>query len=379
MIRVLEEVKEREDEYEMLRAMEGRVKGLPAGFKLARRDRRLLAQGSSPQSGYSSEYMGSSHSRNSYHSNSSQQSTGSSVSTGISSHKSPRSSQANRENEKPMNFLNYPSSPANPFPVGSKQYFDWMAVYKPPVVQSAEELTKQSKIIKDIIILATRHSDGVRLIRSAKLQRKKKDSPSYYSVLEDVGVSRLVAVSDISGELDYPHLLKLDLIPFGSTSRAPISVLLTFPDRLPGSMQNSTYESIQKERFKWLAAFHQALRSTEVSMRSQTDDLSELLDPSNPAFQKIPIHAQERQERNWWSARHRLVAKELSQFSSHQEDFNSEPSEIDSSGSFNSNSSASSDHSSIVNHPSYLNHPHIENHNLLEQIKSSGLGLDLGF
>ncbi|KAI7938578.1 hypothetical protein MJO28_014157 [Puccinia striiformis f. sp. tritici] len=454
MIRVLEEVKEREDEYEMLRAMEGRVKGLPAGFKLARRDRRLLAQGllkrvqlqqflsspqdtswalnpqltrtnqihigSSPQSGYSSEYMGSSHSRNSYHSNSSQQSTGSSVSTGVSSHKSPRSSQANRENEKPMNFLNYPSSPANPFPVGSKQYFDWMAVYKPPVVQSAEELTKQSKnnkrssglwessksdernhlrksfstsrtsrkpkespvhvfVFSDIIILATRHSDGVRLIRSAKLQRKKKDSPSYYSVLEDVGVSRLVAVSDISGELDYPHLLKLDLIPFGSTSRAPISVLLTFPDRLPGSMQNSTYESIQKERFKWLAAFHQALRSTEVSMRSQTDDLSELLDPSNPAFQKIPIHAQERQERNWWSARHRLVAKELSQFSSHQEDFNSEPSEIDSSGSFNSNSSASSDHSSIVNHPSYLNHPHIENHNLLEQIKSSGLGLDLGF
>ncbi|OAV91479.1 hypothetical protein PTTG_05089 [Puccinia triticina 1-1 BBBD Race 1] len=460
MVRVLQEVKEREDEYEKLQKMESRVRGLPPGFKLAKRDRRLLAQGllkrvqlptrdihqlssaqgnpwalnpqmtatnqshsgSSPQSGYSSEHMGSAHSRNSYHSNWSQHSMAPSLSTGPQSANSRRSSYANRENE-PMSFLNYPSSPTNPFPPGSKEFYDWIALSKPSghpedskhylrtrasgvwesqtddrnrrkslPASRASRKPKESPVhvfvFSDVILLATRHSDGVRLIRSTKLQKKKKESPSYYSVLEDVGISRLMAVSDISGELEYPHLLKLDLLPFGETNttqytiKSPVSVLLTFPDRLPGSSQLSTYETIQKERFKWLAAFHQALRSPELSLRSQADDLSDLLDPSNPAFQKIPIHAQERQERNWWSARHRLVAKEL-EFS--PDELASEPSEMDSS-SYNSNSfdSLRVEPSQVLssvnqNRTLFLPHPHTENNSLLDQIKTSGLGLDFGF
>ncbi|EFP75418.2 uncharacterized protein PGTG_00749 [Puccinia graminis f. sp. tritici CRL 75-36-700-3] len=460
MIRVLQEVKEREDEYEKLKKMESRVRGLPLGFKLARRDRRLLAQGllktvqlptrdihhlssaqgnlwpmnpqmtqtnqsrsgSSPQSGHSSEYTARSTSRSSYHSNMSQHSLASSFSPSVQSVKSHRFSLANRENEPPS-FLNYPSSPQNPFPLGSQQFHNRMtpsqlsgqpqdpkhylrtrasgAYESQPEELSRRKSLSSSRayrkpketpvhvfVFSDLILLARRHSDGVRLIRSATLQKKKKESLSHYSVLEEVGLSRLVAVSDVSGELEYPHLLKLDLLPLGEvnstqyTAKSPVSVLLTFPDRLPGSSQASTYETVQKERFRWLAAFHQALRSPELSLRGQTDDLSDLLDPSNPAFQKIPIHAQERQERNWWSARHRLVAKEL-EFSN--DELASDPSEMD-SNSYNSNSfdSFRGEPTQVLssvrqNQALYLPHLHTENHSLLEQIKTSGLGLDFGF
>ncbi|CDR40401.1 hypothetical protein NBRC10512_006249 [Rhodotorula toruloides] len=49
MIRALEEVKAREDEYEELKALETRLRGLPEGFKLAKRDRELVLQGTLKQ------------------------------------------------------------------------------------------------------------------------------------------------------------------------------------------------------------------------------------------------------------------------------------------------------------------------------------------
>ncbi|KAJ8516741.1 hypothetical protein ONZ45_g5983 [Pleurotus djamor] len=61
MIRVMTEVKIREDEYELAKGINKRVKGLPQGFDLASRDRRLLHEGplalmpcSSDTQGYSS-------------------------------------------------------------------------------------------------------------------------------------------------------------------------------------------------------------------------------------------------------------------------------------------------------------------------------------
>ncbi|SCV72134.1 BQ2448_4828 [Microbotryum intermedium] len=45
IIRVMQEVKSREDEYEDLKRIESKMRGLPQGFRLAQRDRRLLAQG----------------------------------------------------------------------------------------------------------------------------------------------------------------------------------------------------------------------------------------------------------------------------------------------------------------------------------------------
>ncbi|GAA5862660.1 hypothetical protein JCM8547_003504 [Rhodosporidiobolus lusitaniae] len=45
MIRVMQEVKTREDEYEEAKVLQSRIRGLPEGFNLAARDRRLVAHG----------------------------------------------------------------------------------------------------------------------------------------------------------------------------------------------------------------------------------------------------------------------------------------------------------------------------------------------
>ncbi|PLW55682.1 hypothetical protein PCANC_04620 [Puccinia coronata f. sp. avenae] len=514
VIRVLQEVKEREEEYEKLKVIESRMKGLPKGFKLAIRDRRLLAQGllkrvqltsrdashrftagaqsnnhtwtlnaqpkakhipqshveSSPQFGNSSEYMTSSTSRNSYQSNWSQHSYTSSSSASTESTNSHRSSYANRENEQPLNFSNYPSSPVNPFPPGSQQFYEWMALSNKPVNGKREEkhyLRTRSSLLpwesqpedhryrgkkslntsrilrkpkespvhvfvfSDVILLATRHSDGVRLIRSSKLQKKRKDSssPSYYSVLEDVGVSRLLSVSDISGELDYPHLLKVDLVPFGGdeddnttlkqTQRnrdSSQAVLLSFPDRhssgTPNSTTtNSTHDSIRKEKHRWISAFLQGLTCIQEQKLLKTDSTisanTSHIDYSPSEFSMINSYSQEREERTWWSVRHKLVSKELEVLRynnnnnnlNHSQEINYIPNQIlpivpssDSSNSSSSNSSSSNSYSHDTksklhfhsnrnprpdHNPFYLHHP--EHRSLIDEIKTSGLGLDLNF
>ena len=45
VIRVMQEVKAREEEYDYVKSLAVRIAGMPPGFKLARRERRLIAQG----------------------------------------------------------------------------------------------------------------------------------------------------------------------------------------------------------------------------------------------------------------------------------------------------------------------------------------------
>lgn len=45
VIRVMQEVKAREEEYDYVKSLAIRIAGMPPGFKLARRERRLIAQG----------------------------------------------------------------------------------------------------------------------------------------------------------------------------------------------------------------------------------------------------------------------------------------------------------------------------------------------
>src|SRR5258708_1765488 len=45
VIRVMQEVKAREEEHDYVKSLAARIAGMPPGFKLARRERRLIAQG----------------------------------------------------------------------------------------------------------------------------------------------------------------------------------------------------------------------------------------------------------------------------------------------------------------------------------------------
>ncbi|KNZ62103.1 uncharacterized protein VP01_1313g5 [Puccinia sorghi] len=291
VIRVLQEVKEREDEYEKLQEMEGRIKGLPAGFKLTRRDRRLLAQGLmervqlppareeasdspvpwttthgarperqnqagwSPMqwSGHSSKNMSSSPLRSSYWSQWNHQSGSSSgessVSPGALKVESTRKLSPQRYSTASANRENKP--PGNPLPRASKTPYSWgppprslLTVNKDHYLcsqpalslraQSDEQQQQQQRgldrrksmpvgrpsisarkpketpvhvfVFSDLVPLAMKHSDGVRLIRSAttKLHLKKKEPQSYYySLVDHVGLSTLLSVEDLSGHRSF--------------------------------------------------------------------------------------------------------------------------------------------------------------------------------
>ncbi|KNZ59331.1 uncharacterized protein VP01_1756g3 [Puccinia sorghi] len=431
VIRVLQEVKEREDEYEKLQEMEGRIKGLPSGFKLARRDRRLLAQGLMkrvqlppargegsdspgsnnskynlpwttthgarpesrnagwsplPWSGHSSENMSSSPSRSSYRSqwshhsgSSSGESSGAPGALLVDSTRklSPQrysSASANRENEPPGNLLPRASKPLyswGPPPRSSlavdEEHYLRPRPALPLRAQSDEQQQQQQRqqrgldrrkslpvgrpsisarkpketplhvfVFSDLVLLATKHSDGVRLIRSAttKLHRKKKEPQScYYSLVDQVGLSTLLSVEDLSGQLDYAHLLKLEMEPLmgveGGVRRE--SILLSLPER--GGKKE------EEEGQKWLMALREGMRGGGMmgSLEEEEEEEWGVPEPSSSTFLALPSHLHERLERHWWARRHHRVASRMRP-----------------------------------------NHTHLEHH-LLNQIKTSGLGLDLAF
>ena len=57
-------------------------------------------------------------------------------------------------------------------------------------------------VFLDLVLLATKHTDDVRLIRSAttKLRRKKSGPVASYSLVDQVGLSTLLSVEDVLGQ-----------------------------------------------------------------------------------------------------------------------------------------------------------------------------------
>ncbi|KAG0142782.1 hypothetical protein CROQUDRAFT_673358 [Cronartium quercuum f. sp. fusiforme G11] len=397
MIRVLQEVKGREDEYENLKMLETRIKGFPLGFRLAQRDRRLLAQGilrrvqipsrelaefesdstntreghARPRTSVSFASPSISHrystafqqprpvSHYSDQSESSQNSIQSKSSTPSISDRSPaimwaiNSGPSSDEFAPPLTpssteFLPEFTSKKAPSPMPPGSLFNFSGIsdsaYHGHIEHSPGTKTRQRAItsnllmkrtkespvhvfvFSDLIILATRHNDGVRLIKSSRLPLKKKEQTTHYCALEGVGISKALMVDDISGELGYEHLIKVDVLPIVAKSQAEspkdldssTAVFLTFPDRLPGSRYPASREVVQRERFKWLAAFDQSLRSPLTKPRfdnyrhEHKDRIIEMgRSPSDPGLWNAPMEEQEREERNWWMARHRAVKREM--------------------------------------------------------------------
>ncbi|MBW0487942.1 hypothetical protein O181_027657 [Austropuccinia psidii MF-1] len=387
MIRALEEVKAREEEYQNLKILQSKIKGLPPRFQLAKRDRRLLAQGLlrrvqipyrnahefydeyshdrfchpksptanqspslSPSITYHSPHSGSlvystPSTFNKIHRNLSRNSVTSSLSTGFSSNRSTRSATIHWDEHLRQN-ANFRAVGMEGRQVSERRESESHSLFRTTAGSQLPQKTPQTYrpmkkakespvhvfVFSDLILLATRHNDGIRLINSSKLHKKKKELTSYYSVLEQIGISRLLSVSDISGELGYAHLVKLNLLPkvddkFPQTGQqSPVSILLTFPDRAPGTPEPSAYNTLLEERYKWLAAFHKTLESSEPDPSNVSDPLLHLADPCNPTFRHLPFHAQEREERHWWISRHQMVSRELGAL----EEL-SEPSEVNTS------------------------------------------------
>lgn len=390
IIRVLQEVKGREDEYENLKILQTRIKGLPVGFQLAQRDRRLLAQGLLRRVQVSSRELAelesdrsnhnrrqirtrisiigtspshypttmhsarplsqiSDHSEFSLHSIQSKSSTSSafelSPARGWAGNSAPSSdelpppltpSSSEFSPGFPLKKLSSPMPSESLFTLTNRrdQTYNLNSEHSPdPRTRqrtiTASRLMKRTKespihvfVFSDLIVLATRHNDGVRLIRSTKIPLKKKEQMTHYCALETIGLSRPLLVDDVSGELGYDHLIRISALPIttkGTNSNvneqeAGTTVFLTFPDRLPGSRYPASREVIQREKYKWLAALDQSLRSPlKMSDSEGRSDRTtrKTRTPSDPGLWNAPMDEQEREERTWWMERHQTVKRDM--------------------------------------------------------------------
>ncbi|KAH9814780.1 hypothetical protein DFH28DRAFT_1108127 [Melampsora americana] len=390
IIRVLQEVKGREDEYENLKVLQTRIKGLPVGFQLAQRDRRLLAQGLLRRVQVSSRELAelesdrsninrrqlrsrisiigtspshhptamhsvrplsqtSDHSEFSLHSIQSKSSTASTFELSPARGWAGNSAPSSDELPPPLTPSSSEFSPGFPLkklssPMPSESLFT-LSNRRDPTYNlnsehspdprsrqrtiTASRLMKRTKespihvfVFSDLIILATRHNDPVRLIRSTKIPLKKKEQMTHYCALETIGLSRPLLVDDVSGELGYDHLIRISALPIFTKStnsnvhesEAGSTVFLTFPDRLPGSRYPASREVIQREKYKWLAALDQSLRSPVKigDLEGKPDrTMIKTRSPSDPGLWNAPMDEQEREERTWWMERHQIVKREM--------------------------------------------------------------------
>jgi hypothetical protein len=268
MIRAMQEVKTREDEYEEAKTLQSRMRGLPAGFQVARRDRRLVAygllrrvhisekdrsilevdagrrggwsgndsapvlslsprsskrtsnisdSGSSTRSAYSEDPAnltspattpGSATCRRSTFGPDSHRPRPSSLVTSPTfSHLRPLPTASNSSStytsEDSSSPLPSPTQlPASAFSTSMPRQRSVKRVIK----SKAKESPVHVFVFSDLVVLATNGSD-VKLGRTQRNNSRKFDQGGTYKVIERIGLSRVLGVSDLSGKTSVSLLL----------------------------------------------------------------------------------------------------------------------------------------------------------------------------
>ncbi|KAK4699527.1 hypothetical protein P7C70_g6732, partial [Phenoliferia sp. Uapishka_3] len=329
MIRVMQEVKTREDEYEEAKVLQSRIRGLPEGFKLARRDRRLVAHGALRQVHISDrdrtvlemDAMARASTAGPRTSNVFAPGPEADVQANSTSSPNPRrhstisdSGSSNRSvgsltySETSGGSRTSPSTPVTPsfetllrpdtLALGNFATVDSSSKVKPPrlIKTKAKESSIYAFVFSDLVVLATKISDPVRFIRTPKTSTRRLEQGPTYKALETIGLSRVLGVSDLSGKTEHDHLIEVDLLPIPTgdefmasfslnTAALATSIYFTVPNRAAStSRHHVTGESPIKERARWLQAFE---RSYLFALRS-------LSFPSQLNAQTAPITQSER-------------------------------------------------------------------------------------
>lgn len=225
----MQEVKAREEEYERIKVMQRQMRGLPPGFQLARRDRKLLAHGmlrrvhisDRDQLRLGVENLSSmqrqqtqlSPSMTSTSSFADRHPTESEYSSGYSGSSHQPMSQPS--SKRSSTYLNSPTLSAGAFGqstpsirsksssaslhADSSKYLNLQPANEGNVLRTkAKETPLHVFVFSDVVVLTTKHSEGIRLMRSGKTS-SKKETKETYKLIEGLGLSRIVGVEDISG------------------------------------------------------------------------------------------------------------------------------------------------------------------------------------
>ncbi|KAH8919349.1 Dbl homology domain-containing protein [Atractiella rhizophila] len=427
IIKIMQEVKAREEEYEELKVLQTRIRGLPADFVLARRDRRLLCHGllrrvhisykdrAALEGDTASGIYPSKPQLSSLHKlNPKAVATTTSLTTSF-------------DESRPVSYASeFSEVSAKPAPPGQMKPSFWSKMmatgitasstesslrpfsmassnissqFRPDSVASstfsnvsdaslisassassygmphlkarngarlirtkAKESPLHTFVFSDMILFATRHTDGIRLIRSTKGNLKKREQ-STYKLVDGFGLCRVLGFNDLSGRTEHDHLIQIDVLPIQTpddpTSPLAIthaslatSVFLTIPRSL--SARNAgirNRECLFQERQKWVKAFERSylhvvrslsflsptnkLPSSQTARTINPDDRTSIASivaaglpiPKSPSQQSLERghfsgpnqdsedqeldKKREREERGWWAMRLKKVRDEM--------------------------------------------------------------------
>ncbi|GAA5878188.1 hypothetical protein JCM1840_004030 [Sporobolomyces johnsonii] len=288
IIRVMQEVKTREDEYEEAKVLQSRIYGLPEGFQLACRDRRLVAhgvlrrvhvndkdrsvlemdamaragrRGAAMRSGGLPTPPGLSPPVEMARPQSTASDSGSSslsagsltyssdLSSGWNSPTTPGAPNGAFHSPTNLEFSSSPGYPpllrpdsmvSNASSVYSEDSFKAVPsafsasapsrrASRRIVKTKAKESSVYVFVFSDLIVLATKAADASRFMRSSKSGSRRSEQGSLYRALETVGLSRVLGVSDLSGKTEHDHLIEVDLLPIreGQDQSTPLSLTNT--------------------------------------------------------------------------------------------------------------------------------------------------------
>ncbi|KAK7028337.1 DH domain-containing protein [Favolaschia claudopus] len=340
IIKVMTEVKIREDEYDLVKSLSRRIQGLPPSVSLAKRGRRLLCQGQlqclpaalrvdvkdsggldnsdhtkptfSPRR--SSNLVDAVHEWDRRRERSGSTATASTAESSYSKPSfavsdSPRTPTSPHFSSR-MSYFSPKTNLSRPSRLTTLQ---GLSQTRETARRSEEPLMVQTLVFTDCIVLA----------RISGSQAEEE-----WTLMDNIGISKLLGVTEVSDESSGGStLLELDLLPTdiksldGNAVNLDHTTVDVLPLRVlpPASSSSSSENELHKT---WLSAFQQSsrltLRSLSIPGGSYQQDIwddptSQRSLPKSPSLidSRGNSQNQERQERSWWSSCFRQVLREL--------------------------------------------------------------------
>lgn len=335
-IRLMQEVKAQEEEFELICRLEKSIKGLPQNFTLANRKRRLLHQGPlqrvllSDKDRYNLETekdakvakaaanrdqrqpppsnQGYLDNRpTSYISDSGSSATASSA-TAPSTRSSLSSAVAGNLDVaiSESSFDNYGHPPPPSLPHDPKA--------SPKLRQRPKEAPIYCFVFTDMAIFVTKHTERTGLLR--KDTANDGENSAAWKLLDSIGLVKLLGITNWSGHLGYDFLLSVDLL----SALAEPNKRMSSPRVLPGTHASTLFltvgdrgrsiappRALQQSWEKWTDAFGDSYASSRSALAQSTSISSlaaELYSPVKDAFQQASAaHLQNNDEDGWWKRR----------------------------------------------------------------------------
>lgn len=207
----MQEVKAREEEYELVKSLSFRIKGLPVGFQLARRERRLVAQGLLRRIVLTEKERIALDSYTDVREPQSSQITSTSRMTSTSSdassftgdwayHPTRAGNMMTSETDRSLHAESIASDmTVDSQPSASRSTSrSRSSSLRGSLRHKSKESSVYAFVFTDLMILTAPVSEKLQLLRSPKTGTENKET---WKLIDDVGVSRVLGVTDQSRRL----------------------------------------------------------------------------------------------------------------------------------------------------------------------------------